>query len=165
MSYLSTEDPLFRNKLSDWLAELGEVSALIRFSASAGSKSFEFFPAMPAFLDRLAELPPRTCVIAFGTPQLPLRGRVDGKFARTALAHIPPESEYLIAGLELKTYGKVSWFGFSSGVGLTELYMDLADRIGESVAVGVYPPWEYDSDLVLSAIVPEPDGSIAVGIY
>jgi hypothetical protein len=165
MNCLSTDDWRFRSKIGQWFAELGEVSALIRFSAAAGSKSFEFFSTMPAFLSFLAKLEPRTSVIAFGTRQLPLRGRVDESFMKAALTVIPENSEYLIVQSAPQASRGYGYSVFISGEGLTELSADLARFAGEEVAVGVYPLWEFDSDHVISAIVPDPDGSVVIGIY
>ncbi len=165
MSSLSTHDVAFRNKTNKWLAETGEISSLIRFSAAGGSKSFEFFHSIRAFTERLAQMPPRTCVTVFRSRQLPLRGCVDNEFVKAALAQIPEDTEYLISGLEPAAYGKASWFRFTGGVGLAQLQEDLADHIGEKVAVGIYPPWLYDTDDVISAVVPEQDGSVVVGVY
>lgn len=46
-----------------------------------------------------------------------------------------------------------------------ELCEHLADEAGEAVAVGLYPDWSDDSDDVISAIVPNADGTVTVGIY
>lgn len=65
VGYLSTEDPTFRSAVGQWLEQCGEVSALIRYSHAAGSKSFEFFHTMEAFSERLRQLPRRACVTVF----------------------------------------------------------------------------------------------------
>jgi hypothetical protein len=165
MRYLSSNDMAFRSKAGDWLVENGEISALIRFSVSAGNKSFEFFTSLSAFLDRLSRLPRRTCVTVFRRPQLPLRGRVDEEFVVTALEKITGGTEYLIAGLEPVTYGKMSWLRFMGGVGPAALREDLAEFCGEKIAFGAYPPWLDETGDVVSAIVPELDGSVVSGIY
>ena len=165
MSYVSTEDSNFSLAIEGWLVERSEVSALIRYSASAGAKSFEFFYSLDDFLQRLRELPARACVTAFREPQLSLRGFVDEKFIASAIAQIPDGTEFLIAGLQKVTYGKASWFKFLSGENLCELEEELRSCLGEMVAVGVYPPWLVDSDEVKSAVVPGMDGSVAPGVY
>jgi hypothetical protein len=37
--------------------------------------------------------------------------------------------------------------------------------LAETVAVGNYPPWLEDSDVVLSAVVPEENGAVVTGVY
>lgn len=108
---------------------------------------------------------PKTCVIVFREKQLPLRGKVDARFIEIALETIQDEEEYLLAGLERVNYGAMSWHRFSSGVGSEELKESLSECEGETVALGVYPPWLEDNDEVVSAVVPEADGTVITGIY
>jgi hypothetical protein len=166
MAHLSTRDAIFQRTVETWLGERGEVSALIQYSAAAGNKGFEFFTSMPSFSSRMAELAPRTCVTVFGDQQLPVRGFIDDTFISALLAHVPDGAEYLVAGLEIKHYGKCSWPDFSSGEGREELRAYLADHRGDLVAAGVYPPWEAGLDeCVIWAIAPDPDGSVVAGSY
>jgi hypothetical protein len=65
MSYRSTTSPAFLSTVERWIRDKGEILALIRFSHAAGSQSWEFFASLGALQERLAELPPDTCVIAF----------------------------------------------------------------------------------------------------
>jgi hypothetical protein len=90
---------------------------------------------------------------------------VDDSFVAEAVALIAPDTEYLIAGLEPKRYGVASWLNFSAGVGPAELKEDLANDLGELVAIGAYPPWLEDNEDVHSGIVPDPDGSVVAGAY
>ncbi len=166
MAYLSTADPRFRSHVRAWLTERGEVSALIQYHAAGGSKSFEFFTSMRAFLARLAELTPRTAVTVYGRQQLPLRGVVDEAFISKALSAVPDGAEFLIAGLELMSFGKRSWLDFMEGEGLGELRTELGGRVGKAVAVGIYPTQVGGVDEgVIWAIVPTPDGEVVAGIY
>jgi hypothetical protein len=165
MGYTSTNDPDFREQAARWIAERQEASGLIRFSHAAGSKSFEFFDSAAAFQARLQELPSRTCVTIFGERQLPLRGVVDDDFIRQASASIPDGTEYLVAGLELVQYGQATWYHYRSGETADDLRGDLDDMRGELVAVGPYPPWLEDDENVISAVVPNPDGTVTTGVY
>ncbi|HEY3325320.1 MAG TPA: hypothetical protein VGP72_33010 [Planctomycetota bacterium] len=167
MAYGSVNDLTFSSTVQQWIEANGEVLALIRFHASAGAKSFEFFRSMDDFKIRLADLPPRTCVIVFRDHQLPLRGRVDEEFIRKASALVPNGVEFLVVVLERISMGAASWFHDAAGQTHDELIEELRDSYcyGKSVAVGPYPPWLEDTAAVISAVVPNSDGSVTVGIY
>jgi hypothetical protein len=165
MGYSPINDPTFLSTVENWVNSNNEVFVLIRFHASAGAKSFEFFNSMCNLKMRLDELPPSACVTVFRDLQLPLRGRADDDFLQTALATIPDGAEFLLAALEKTTIGGVSWFHDAAGVSHAELDEAIRDCFGELVAVGVYPPWLEDNDAVISAVVPNKDGTITPGIY
>jgi hypothetical protein len=95
-------------RIADSIQAHGEVLVLIRWPDAGGSKSFELFREMSAFMGRLAPLPERTSVIVFTQPQLPIRGMVDDELIRRAVEHISASTEYLIAGRDLVTYGRYS---------------------------------------------------------
>jgi len=165
MANRSTEEPEFGAVVEEWLSQGSEVSALIRYSRSAGSKDFEFFHSANAFWERVRKLPPLTSIIVFRKPQLPLRGVVDDEFVKAALASVPEGAEYLIAGLDQVSNGRYSFFRSLAGESHAELEDDLRGCLGERVAVGAYPPWLEDTQEVVSAIVPTEDGSIVGGVY
>ena len=165
MGYQSTNDPAFQAKTARWIAERHEVLALIRYSHAAGSKDFEFFDSVEAFAARLRELPPRTCVTVFGERQLPLRGRVNDDLIRQALALVPDGTEFAIVGLERVRYGEYAWYPHTTGETSVELGQELREKREELVAVGPYPPWLEDGENVVSAVVPNPDGSVTTGVY
>jgi len=99
MSLRSAADKAFLNSLESWLNRHGEVLILIRYSHAAGNKDFEFHTSFSSLLERLHQLPPETCVTAFRTPQLQLRGIVDDEFIRKCLSSVPNGSEYKQLGL------------------------------------------------------------------
>jgi hypothetical protein len=165
VSYASAQESNFLAQASRWIAETGEILALIRYSHAAGSKDFEFFSSADAFRDRLNGLAPRTCITVFRKRQLPLRGTVNDDFIRQALQLIPENQEYLIVGLERVTYGTQSWHPKAAGESHEELADDLRDFQGNPVAVGPYPPWLEDNDEVVSAVIPNSDGSVTTGVY
>lgn len=165
MGYFSTADETFYSLVEQWLTEQGEISALFYYSWMAGSKDFVFFHSLSAFLHHLRRLPPRTYIEVFRKPQLTLRGYIDEAFIETALAKISGDAEYLIAGLDPVTYGKVSWLSFTAGEGRAELEVDLRHELGERVAFGLYPAAPEENPEVITAIVPEADGSIVIGFY
>jgi hypothetical protein len=165
MSYAPTTDPEFLATLELWLCSQPEILALIRYSASAGSKSFEFFSSAQSLTDRIRALPPLTCVIAFRKPQLSLRGIVDDEFIARCLSTIPDGSEYLTVETVKRVYGKQSWFHHGSGESHAELREELEESRGVPVAAGLYPPWLQDADDVISAVVPDEHGVVKSGIY
>jgi hypothetical protein len=165
MTYESVRNSVFQSTVARWIAETHEVLAMIRFSASAGSRSFEFFDAFDTFRYRLDQLPLRACVTVFRDRQLSLRGRVDAEFINQVISRIPSGTEYLLVGLELTTIGKASWYRNNAGETHEELREHLEDYSGCLVAVGPYPPWFEDNESVISAVVPGPDGSVHKGIY
>jgi hypothetical protein len=165
MGYPSTDDLVFRAKVARWIAARGEVLALIRYSHSAGAKDFEFFTCEHAFRARLAGLPPRSCVTIFGERQFPLRGRVDDAFIDRALTLVPDGVEFAVVALERVRGGPDAGLWQVVGERSLELAEALRAKGGELVAVGRYPPWLADGEEVVSAVVPNPDGSVAPGVY
>ena len=165
MTYPPTTDPKFLDKLASWFCCQPEMLVLFRFSHAAGSKDFEFFSSLQELSDRMRQLPPRTCIIAFRQPQLPLRGVVDDSFIAKCLSGIPDGSEYLVVETVRRVAGKHSWFHHGAGESHIELRDDLEQSRGVPVAAGLYPPWLEDTDDVISAAVPDEHGVVGPGIY
>jgi hypothetical protein len=165
MSNISTTNVSYLKTLQEWLQSQGEILVLIRFPYAAGSKSFEFFTSFHKLSERLRELPRRTSIIAFKESQLPIRGVVDDAFIQTCVNQIPEGSEYLITETILTTAGRRSWFHDGGGESHAELREDLENSRGRPVAVGHYPPWLEDNENVVSAIVPEEDGTVKRAAY
>ncbi len=162
----STANTEFRRRIADAIARNGEVLALFRFHAAAGSRSLEMFVSLEDFDERLSELPPRTSVIMFGEPQLPLRGMVDEQFVSAALRSFPDESDWLLVCRGKTTAGSQSWFHHCFGDSHEELEEELRERCwGEEAAIGREPDWREDSDTVFSAVIPDDDGTVRVGTY
>jgi hypothetical protein len=153
-------------RIADWIQAHGEVLVLIRWPNAGGSKSFELFREMSAFMARLAPLPERTSVIVFKQLQLPIRGMVDDELVRRAVEHIPESTEYLIAGLDLVTHERYADYPNASGESHDELVAALRDwRPDHRVAVGRYPEWWEDTENVIAAYVPDMDGNVRPASY
>lgn len=165
MSYPSTNDPQFLRTLQSWFDTQAEILLMIRYSGAAGSRGFEFFRSFRDMAHRLHELPPRTSVIAFREPQLPLRGVVDDEFITECLSRIPDGSEYLVVETTRRVYGRASWFHHGSGDSHAELSEELDNSRGIPVAAGAYSPWIKDTEDVISAVVPDADGVPRSGVY
>jgi hypothetical protein len=165
MSYAPATDPMFVSTLEIWFRTQSEILALIRFRCGAGNVSFELFRSFEALSERIGKLPPGACITAFKRHQLPLRGVVDDDFITKSLAGIPDGEEYVMVETVLTVAGKLSWFHHGSGVSHAELLDDLHGSRGVPVAVGLYPPLREDSDDVIDAVVPDPDGIVRAGPY
>jgi hypothetical protein len=164
MSYTSATDQEFLGTLESWLRSLPEILVLIRYPAS-GSRDFEFFSSFEALSNRIRQLPPKTSIIAFRRQQLPLRGVVNDRFIASCLGCIPDRAEFLVLETARRAYGRKSWFHSEGGETHAELREALEESRGVPVAVGPYPPWLEDTDDVVSAIVPDENGIVRVGIY
>jgi len=115
-SLRSAANEAFLNSLESWLDSHGEVLILIRYSRAAGNKDFEFHTSFPSLRQRLRQLPSETCVTAFRTLQLQLRGIVNDAFIRKCLSSIPEGSEYAVVEMVPTTPpGRFSSFDFSAG--------------------------------------------------
>ena len=165
MRYVSSTDKTFITTLELWLRNQREILVLIRYSHAAGTKSFEFFSSFSTLLERLAQLPPHTSIVAFRQPQLPFRGVVDDEFISNCLSNIPDGSEFLLVETVRRNAGQTSWFHEAAGETSLELREALEDSRGSPVAVGVYPPWQEDSADVICGIVPDKHGVVKPGAY
>jgi hypothetical protein len=165
MGHTSATDPKFLGTLESWLLSLSEILVLIRYSRAAGSKGFELFASFEALSKRIRQLPPSTSIVAFRQPQVPLRGVVDDDFVASCLSCVPDSSEFLVLETARRAYGEQSWFHWMDGETHAELREALEGSRGARVAVGPYPPWLVDSDDVISAIVPDENGIVRVGVY
>jgi hypothetical protein len=105
-------------------------------------------------------------VIVFRELQLPLRGCVDEEFMGKCLNSVQAGSEFLVVETAPRTAGNRSWFHDEAGESLEELREVLEGLRGKPVAVGEYPPfWLEESLNIISAYVPEQDGSVRAGVF
>jgi hypothetical protein len=165
MSPTSTTDQLFLATLENWLHGSEEVLVFIRRSRAAGDKSFEFFTSFAKLAERLRHLDPETCITAFKSHQLPIRGLVDEEFIRGCLVQIRDGSEFLLIEIVPRTAGRASWYHHEAGTSRLELKAALEDSFGVHVAVGQYPPWLEDGPNVISGYVPDATGKTKIGVY
>ena len=161
----STTDKQFLKSLEGWLRGQSEIMILIRNSRAAGSKSFEFFTSFAALRKRLAGLKAETSVTAFRKPQLPLRGPVDDEFIGKCLSFIPAGSEFLVLETDPRMATQQWLFHHEAGESLGELKQVLQGLRGRLVSVGEYPQWLQDSPDVISAYVPNQNGTVKAGVY
>lgn len=162
----STLDPAFQATVEKWLREQAEILVVILWPNAGGARSYEFFKDPGAFALRLQALQPRTSVIVLKEPQLPVRGSVDESLIRRAIEAVPEGAEYLIAGLDVVTDGSGSWFPNKAGDVREEFVQDLRDwRPHVRVAVGLHPTWWEDREGVISAYVPDADGTVRPAAY
>jgi hypothetical protein len=163
---ISAAAPRFLDTLENWLRDRPELLVLIRYSAAAGCKDFEFYSSFEALPDRIRRLPPITAITAFRQNQLPLRGTVTEDFIAACMRHIPDGSEFLVLETVARAYGQRSWLWWDAGESHAELREALEHSRDLPVAVGLYPPfWLADSDDLISAVVPDEHGVVRGGIY
>ena len=165
MSLESATSEDFLRTLEIWLQSESELLILIRYSSAAGNKDFELYSSFALLQERLRQLPASTCVTAFRNPQLQLRGIVDGEFIGKCLRSVPDGAEYVVVETVPTTLAGFLHFDFTAGESRAELREALESRIGKSVAVGKYPPWQKESADVISAYVPTRDGKVKRGVY
>ena len=165
MSRISTKDPKFRGKLQRWLRKQGEVLVMLRHPYGAGSKDFEFFTAYKDLGTRLRKLKPSTWVVVFKERQLPVRGVVDDTLISMCLEQIADGADFLISELTRLTYGRSTWFNWCAGRSHAELRKGLEKLRGTPVAVGHYPPWMKESEMVVTAIAPDETGAVRMAVY
>jgi hypothetical protein len=165
MGYQSSNDQKFLETVARWINETGEILVMIRFSHAGGNRSYEFFRSFQCFRERVLRCEPRTCILVFRKPQLPLRGIVDNSLITSALAMVSDGQEYLIAGLKEVHHGKASWLENWSGDTHQDMKEDLTDAEGTEIAFGPYPPWLEDNEDLISAVVPMPNGEVVCGVY
>jgi hypothetical protein len=169
MTYAPTTDPQFLRTLESWITEKGEILTLFRYANSAGSKDFEFCYSFEELQTKIASLPSLCCIIAFRERQLPIRGVVDAQFIDACKRAILDGEEFLILDQretrQQYPHCSYAYFSHRAGESHAELQEELEDWIGRLVAVGQYPDWLYDSDIVLSAVVPDANGATSGGVY
>ena len=165
MSPTSTTDERFLTTLEEWLRINSEILVQIRYSRAAGNKSFEFFTSFAEFVERMHQLRPETCITAFRSYQLPIRGVVDDEFISNCLVQIQDGSEFLVVETVPRNVGHVSWFHDEAGTSHLELREALESSRGMHVAVGIYPPSLDDGLEVICGFIPDAAGNVKVGVY
>lgn len=167
MGYQSTRSADFLSTVQRWIDEHGEVLVLLRFHASAGSKSWELFDSLSALQKRIEDLPPQTCLIVFRENELRFKGIVDDAFVKHVVRHHPKGEWWLVACLERVTMGRVSWYHSNEYDNPEELEEELRDEFcfGKLVAVGKEPEWIDSRDGLVDAVVPFEDGTVKTGVY
>ncbi len=166
MKNASTSSPNFEKEVCAILESVGEIAALFRFHASAGSRSYEFFESTESFFERIDSLPPQTSVLVFRTPQFPVRGSSNDELIQRAKSSIPDGTDWAVVRASLITMGSQSWYHDLEDSSHKELESELRDEFcwGHPVAVGIEPDW-HDESVVCSAVKPHEDGRVELGIY
>ena len=90
---------------------------------------------------------------------------MDDDFIARCLRDVSDGSEYLLVETVKRIAGSRSWFHSEGGNSHAELRQELESSRGWPVAVGLCPSWLQDSDVVISAIVPDKRGRTSGGVY
>jgi hypothetical protein len=162
---MSLANPAFLDMIENWLRTRPEILVMIRHSRAGGRKEFEFFSSYDSLIARLGRLPPRTSVVAFREPQLPLRGVVEGEFITNCLNTLPDNSEFLLLEIPRPECAEVTGPDWTAGETHAELREALEGARGHRVAVGPYPPWLDETSAVIAGVVPDSDGVVRSGVY
>jgi hypothetical protein len=167
MSKISSTDKKFLATLQRWFRsrKQKEVLLMIRYAFAAGSKDFEIHTTYKALKARIRKLKPCTWIVVFRQAQLPVRGAVDEDLIQQCLACVADGSDYLISERTPRTYGRSTWYHWSSGRSHEKMLGDLEKLRGQEIAAGPYPAWLKETQDVVSAIVPDEDGAVKLGIY
>lgn len=169
MGYAPSTDSGFLHTLETWITEESEILTLFRYANCAGGRDFQFWNSFAELRAKIASLASLTCITAFRTRQLPIRGIVDAQFIENCKQAVADGEEFLILDQRetRQDYPHCSYayYGHRTGESHAELQEELEHWIGRLVAVGRYPAWLYDSDVVISAVVPDASGSTSVGVY
>jgi hypothetical protein len=164
MRYIAT-DPRFLGTLESWLSCVSEILVLIQYSHAPGNKEFEFFSSFDTLANKIRNLPLRTSIVVFRQPQLPVRGIADEGLIASCLSCIPDGSEFLVLETVRRGCGEISCFHWEAGETHAELRDAPEISLGVPVAVGLYPPWLENTNEVASAIMPDENGSVRIGVY
>ena len=159
----SVFDERFLNTVREWFAARQDIFVVARYSAMAGAREYFWFKDFDRFRARLEQFPPRTDVCVFREDQFPLRGIVDNDLIQRVLALIPDRTEAMVADrIEPPDTSQYVWPCDTHA----ELIEVLDDLRGEPAAIGPYATWRLpDSDTMISALVPLPDGTLERGVY
>ncbi|MCC9609071.1 hypothetical protein LOC68_07075 [Blastopirellula sp. JC732] len=168
MDLVPTTDATFLTTVARWIDADGEVFIVVRYPNQGGATSYEHFTTPTSFTDRLRDLRPATSVVILRGFHLPLRGVVDDVFISQAIEQIPDGTEWVVVGQTPVQYGTASWLPDTNGDTHVELEEALRDPgyFGKPVIAGLLPSWwESDCDTIISAFVPNEDGSIEPAAY
>ena len=153
----------FLNTIEEWFSQSGDIFVVARLSKMAGARMYSWFSTYPAFWSQVDKFPPQTQVIVFRERQFPLRGIVTPELISRALGVIPEHTEAMVTRGITPPDSLISLWACDTHAELLETLQDL---VGVPVSIGLYVPWHRpDTENMISAIVPLPDGTIRRGIY
>ncbi len=169
MCYAPSSDAGFLRTLESWIYEKSEILTLFEHANSSGGKEFQLWHSFERLAAKIASLSSLTRITAFRQPQLPIRGIVDAQFIEICKQEAPDGEEHLIVDRqetrEEYPHFSCSYYDHRAGVTHSELQEVLEAWRGRLVAVGRYPDWQCNSDVVVSAVVPDKNGSTSGGGY
>jgi hypothetical protein len=160
----SAFDINFLNTIEQWFTLRGEIFVVARFSHTAGGRDYLWFKKFESFREQVSLFPPQTDIIVFRDNLFPLRGVVDDYLIQQSLTLIPNPGEFMVLNVLEPPDGSLNhaWTGDNHA----ELLETLRDMRGESVSIGLHPPWhEADNEKMISALIPFSDGTLKRGAY
>ncbi len=157
----TTIDQVFLLEAERILAARGETLVEVCYAYAAGSRDFWLIQSSLALQERLGTLPARTLVNIYRRYDLSLRGSVDEALIQAAVKLLPTDAPYLIVYCQPAVY----FSSYDCDISHAEMEEDLRDALGQQVACGPEPAWGESGSNMLSAVVPDADGSMQIGIY
>lgn len=132
----------FLENVNNWLISQGEIFLYIYFPYSAGSRDFEFHSSVLSFESRFIELKLKAHLIVLKNYDFKLRGKIDSKFIKEALAYIKEEEEFMLIENRKTNFKDYHYYDHTYGQGHDELKKILNEYLGKEVALGKFPIWD-----------------------
>jgi hypothetical protein len=165
---MATTDLRLIDILRAALSRLADIVVLQRVNRAAGRKDW----FLMADLDDLIEIfdggEPQDAFTFFLRPELQARGRVSQSFIRQlqfALKGIQENREELLLARVVPRRAILESEGFSPREDM-DLIAWLNERIGELVFAGPHPPlFSTNPSVQVTAVVPDQEGKVTLGVY
>jgi hypothetical protein len=167
--YVATNDPNLAETLHEALRRSGEMTILQRLTRSAGRRDWFLIESASDITAVLGEGRPHDAFSFFITRQFDARGRLDEELIerlRAILSTMPLNTDELLVAQRVSGQIRLQdCEGFSSNQ--IEEFLDWAKgHVGADVVAGQHPPLlSNNADEVVTAIVPDQEGKVQLGVY
>lgn len=164
---ISTNSEIFRDTLTNWFEERGELLLLIRYPARGGLYDFELHQDLNLLKKRLDTLESCCQITIIKDFYLPIRGEVNKDLISKALKYIKDNEEFIILGLECEDSDKGIKPEFCRGENHNELIELLNEFLNKQIALGKdkNATWMKDNVEELTAYIPIENGDIITTAY
>ncbi len=167
-SPLATTDPRLAALLGAALSRFDDLVVLQRINRAAGRRDWFLMTE----LDHLSEIfdsgEPQDAFTFFLQPELQIRGRVNASLIhrlRLALKGVQENKEELLLAHVTPNRALLDSEGFSPHEEM-DLVRWLNERSGEQVLAGPHPPlFSTDPEVQVTAVVPDQEGNVRLGVY
>ena len=163
---LSTEDPAFLATVEEALASGKELITLRRRDRAAGAKDCYLLRNKTEFDAVLQTSRESDSISIFFKDPAPIRGRSDEELEKKALEYLKSqlavEEDVVLIRIDGPGSEVEDWCWTDSAAQLSKW---LRENRGAPVAIGQLPFWNENSDAVVTAYIPAPDGTVRFGYY